>query len=92
MTPDPEAALEFAIRHNSDATLAAMAVAKSSRCLQSFPHDERALLGTVVSELASNGGQQGEEDQEHQPSAHPHDTTTGGGEARAAGGASASES
>lgn len=43
---------------------------------------------SVVSELAN--GEQGEEDQEHQPSAHPH-TTTGGGEARAAGGASSPE-
>jgi len=54
MTADPESALEFAIRRSSDVTLAAMTVATSARCLQAFPHDERALLGTVVSELASN--------------------------------------
>jgi anti-sigma regulatory factor (Ser/Thr protein kinase) len=54
MTPDPEAALEFAIRRNSVATLAAMTVATSPRCLNAFARDERALLGTVVSELASN--------------------------------------
>ena len=54
MTADPEAALEFAIRRSSDVTLAAMTVATSARCLKAFPQDERALLGTVVSELASN--------------------------------------
>lgn len=54
MTPAPEAALEFAIRRNSDVMRAAMTVATSSRCLKAFPQDERAVLGTVVSELASN--------------------------------------
>jgi serine/threonine-protein kinase RsbT len=52
--PTPEAALEFVIRRGSDVTLAAMTVATSSRCLNAFAPDERTLLGTVVSELASN--------------------------------------
>ena len=54
MTTDPEEVLEFAIRRNSDVTLAAMTVATNPRCLKAFPRDDRALLGTVVSELASN--------------------------------------
>ena len=54
MTQGPEAALEFAIRRNSDVTMAAMAVAASSRFLREIPADDRAAIGTVVSELASN--------------------------------------
>lgn len=54
MTSTSGDALEFAIRRESDTTLAAMTVASSSRYLQAFPSDERGLIGTVVSELATN--------------------------------------
>lgn len=54
MTSAPEGALEFAIRRESDITLAAMTVASSPRYLQAFPRDERGVIGTVVSELATN--------------------------------------
>jgi len=54
VTTESEAVLEFAIRRTSDVTLAAMTVATSARCLRRFPTDERTLVGTVVSELASN--------------------------------------
>lgn len=54
MTAAAEDALEFAIRRESDITLAAMTVASSPRYLQAFPRDERGVLGTVVSELATN--------------------------------------
>ena len=54
MTTESEAVLEFAIRRTSDVTLAAMTVATSARCLRKFRTDERTLVGTVVSELASN--------------------------------------
>ncbi len=54
MTTESEAVLEFAIRRTSDVTLAAMTVATSARCLRKFGTDERTLVGTVVSELASN--------------------------------------
>ena len=54
MTSAPEDVLEFAIRRESDSTLAAMTVASSARYLQAFPRDERGVIGTVVSELATN--------------------------------------
>lgn len=54
MTSALEDVLEFAIRRESDSTLAAMTVASSSRYLQAFPRDERGVIGTVVSELATN--------------------------------------
>ena len=54
MTSPPEGVLEFAIRRESDSTLAAMTVASSARYLQVFPRDERGVIGTVVSELATN--------------------------------------
>lgn len=47
-------AVEFAIRRDSDVTLSAMTVASSPRYLQAFPRDERGVIGTVVSELATN--------------------------------------
>ena len=54
MIPPRESVLEFTIRRESDVTLAAMAVASSPRYLQAFPRDERGVIGTVVSELATN--------------------------------------
>lgn len=54
MTSAPEDALEFTIQRESDITLAAMTVASSPRYLPAFPRDERGVIGTVVSELATN--------------------------------------
>lgn len=54
MTSAQEDVLEFAIRRESDSTLAAMTIASSARYLQAFPRDERGVIGTVVSELATN--------------------------------------
>lgn len=54
MRSPPEEALEFAIRREGDITLAAMTVASSPRYLQAFARDERGVIGTVVSELATN--------------------------------------
>ena len=51
--PTPEAALEFTIKRRSDITLAVMATLRPS-FLQAFPSDERGMIGTVVSELATN--------------------------------------
>ena len=54
MTSPTEDVLEFAIRRESDCTLASMTVASSARYLEAFPRDERGVIGTVVSELATN--------------------------------------
>lgn len=54
MTLTPVDAFEFAIRRESDIAMAAMTVASSPRYLQQFPRDERGVIGTVVSELATN--------------------------------------
>lgn len=54
MTSASEDVLEFAIRREGDSTVAAMTVSSSARYLQAFPRDERGVIGTVVSELATN--------------------------------------
>ena len=54
MTPASEDAIEFTIRRESDIALAAMTVASSPRYFQDLPRDERGVIGTVVSELATN--------------------------------------
>ncbi|MEI6762244.1 MAG: ATP-binding SpoIIE family protein phosphatase [Betaproteobacteria bacterium] len=51
--PAPAPALEFTIKRQSDITLAVMAALRPS-FLQTFPSDERGMIGTVVSELATN--------------------------------------
>lgn len=47
-------AIEFSIERESDITLAAMSVASQRTYLPATPSDERGILGTIVSELATN--------------------------------------